>query len=335
MSESLSLDEASAIQESASSLSGGEASRYAAARPQDLAATERLVRTRLPTLEYINERAQDHIAASIASFGAIDVRVKAKMPTTMAYADLIKRLPLPTCLNVVDVAGFRGPAMVVVSAAILDTMVDSLFGGKGVAPAKTREGDFTDTEMRLIKRMLDGVLRTYAKEWDVLPSMGFRVKKQASNPQFVMISAPTDLVVTVAFEVFLAGSSDPAELLFCFPNSSIEPVRELLQAPVLGDASEVVTPWAGRMQARLSTAPLEMRAELSKVSLTISEIANLAVGDFIALDKTPAIDVSVDGEVLFRCKYGVSSAKYAIEIVEIVDPAPDVLAENLNGSESE
>lgn len=334
MSDSLSLDEASVIQESAQE-AGGKASRYAAARPQDLAATERLARTRLPTLEYINERAQDHIAASIASFGAVEVRVRAKMPMTMAYADLMKRLPLPTCLNVVDVSGFRGPAMVVVSPTILDSLVDSLFGGSGLAPARAREGDFTETELRLAKRMLEGVLRSYAKEWDVLPSMAFRVKKQASNPQFVMISAPTDLVVTVAFEVFLAGSSDPAELLFCFPNSSIEPIRELLQAPVLGDASEVVTPWAERMGARLSSAPLDVRADLSTVSLTIEEIANLSVGDFIALDKNPVIDASVDGEVLFRCRYGVSSAKYAIEIVEIVDPAPDALAEKLDESGSE
>lgn len=325
MSTELSLDEVAAAAE-ASRQDGAATpdhtpSRYAAVRPQDLARAERLTRLRYPKLELINERAAEKFARAVGGFGGLEARVKAKEVTSLSYGDLLKRLSVPANLTVLECAAFRGPALVVPGNDLLDTLVERLFGGSGKLGKKARQGGFSDTELRLSRRLLQAVCDAYAREWDFVPSMAFSIAAQQANPQLLNIAAPTDLVVICAFEVTVGPENQASEILFCFPFGSIEPLREQLAAPVVGGGATKVEPWGGRMESKIADASVQLVAELGTAELTLAEIACLEVGDVIALNRSSLIDATVSGHLLFRCRYGVANQQYAIEVQEVVgDP---------------
>jgi flagellar motor switch protein FliM len=322
MSTELSLDEvAAAAQASEASDGVATSARYVAARPQDLAASERLARLRFPRLDLINERACEKLARAVSLFSGMDCRVRNKTVSSLSYGELLKRFSVPANISLVDVQGLRGPSLVVVSNDLLDALVERLFGGTGKLAKKAKQGAFSDTELRLTKRLVDAVSRAYASEWDVLPGMSFQVKSQQSNPQYLDIAAPTDLVVICSFEVNFGQDGSPSEILFCFPYGSIEPIRSELIAPVVGGVTGEIEPWAEKMESKLADASFELVVELGSAELKLADIALLEVGDVIPLQSSEFIDASVLGYLLFRCRYGVSNQRYAIEIKEVVgDP---------------
>ena len=323
MSTELSLDEVAAAAQ-ASEMSEGAAApsaRYVAARPQDLAASERLARLRFPRLDLINERASEKLSRAITLFSGMDCHVRGKAVSSLSYGELLKRFSVPANISLMGVQGLRGPSLVVVANDLLDALVERLFGGTGKLAKKAKQGAFSDTELRLTKRLVDAVSRAYASEWDVLPGMSFQIRSQQSNPQYLDIAAPTDLVVICSFEVVFGQESSPSEILFCFPYGSIEPIRGELVAPVVGGVGNEVEPWAEKMESKLADATFELVAELGSAELKLSDIALLEVGDVIPLQSSELIDASVLGYLLFRCRYGVSNQRYAIEIKEVVgDP---------------
>lgn len=54
----------------------------------------------------------------------------------------------------------------------------------------------------------------------------------------------------------------------------------------------------------IQAAELNLVAELAKTQATVEELLAMQVGDFIELDRLPAIQAKVEGVPLFNCQYG-------------------------------
>ena len=75
------------------------------------------------------------------------------------YGEFVRNLPVPTNLNLVHMKPLRGTALFVFDPKLVFLVVDNLFGGDGRFHTRVEGRDFTQTEQRIIQRLLDLVLR--------------------------------------------------------------------------------------------------------------------------------------------------------------------------------
>jgi flagellar motor switch protein FliM len=293
--------------------------RPAGFRPYNLATQERIVRGRMPTLEIINERFARLLRLGLFNFMRRSANVTAGPVRVIKFSEFVRNLVVPSNLNLVHVKPLRGTSLFVFDPTLVFLVVDNLFGGDGRLQPKAERRDFTQTEQRIIQRLLNLVFDSYGKSWHPVYPIEFEYVRAETNIQFANVATPNEVVVVTTFEVNFG--SVIGEMHICTPYSILEPIRDLLSSSVQGEALEVDKRWVGRLSKQVQSAEVPLLVNLAQVQVTLNQILKMQVGDVIPLDIPEFVTASVDGVPVMECRYGVSNGRYALRMEKMLGSA--------------
>jgi flagellar motor switch protein FliM len=280
----------------------------------DLTSQDRIIRGRMPTLEMTNEKFARFFRASLSSLLRKVVSVSALSIDTIKYGDFLKTLPVPTSLHLFRIDPLRGNAIVVVESKVIFTLVDIVFGGSGREAFKVEGREFTAIENSLIKKVVLSALLDLEKAWKTLLDAKMTYQRSEINPQYAHIVPLTDVVIVVNFEIEMDYTSGVMSL--CIPYSTLEPIRDKLQAGFQSDQLEVDKHWEKRLKEELMSSGLELVAQLGRTHLLTRDVRDLKIGDVILLDRyaSDSIDIYVEGIPKFKAYPGVHRGNQALQI---------------------
>jgi len=250
-------------------------------RPYNLATQERIVRGRMPTLEMINERFARLLRISLFNFVHRNAEVSISPVRVSKYSEFIRNLVVPTNLNLIHIKPLRGTALIVLDPNLVFLMVDNLFGGDGRFHSRVEGRDFTQTEQRIIQRILSIVFETYAKSWEPIYPVKFEYIRSEMNTQFANVATPNEVVVSTTFTIELGPVS--GEMHFCIPYAMIEPIRDILSSSLQGETLEMDKRWVRLMTQQIQTAEVELVADLGIAKIHLWRHAEHARGRCIAI----------------------------------------------------
>jgi flagellar motor switch protein FliM len=285
-------------------------------RTYNLATQERIVRGRMPTLEIINERFARLLRIGLFNFLRRSAEVSVGSVRVSKYSEFIRNLVVPTNLNLIHMKPLRGTALMVFDPGLVFLLVDNLLGGDGRFHTRVEGRDFTQTEQRIILRILDIVFEAYTKSWEPVYPIEFEYIRSEMNTQFANIATPNEVVVSSTFTIELGPVS--GQIHFCMPYSMIEPIRDALTSSIQGEALEVDKRWIRLMTQQIQVAEVELVAELGKGRANFDEILNMKVGDVIPITVPDAIQATVDGVPVLECSYGVFNGQYALKVEKLM-----------------
>jgi flagellar motor switch protein FliM len=285
-------------------------------RTYNLATQERIVRGRMPTLEIINERFARLLRVGLFNFLRRSAEVSVGSVRVSKYSEFIRNLVVPTNLNLVHMKPLRGTALMVFDPGLVFLLVDNLFGGDGRFHTRVEGRDFTQTEQRIILRILDIVFEAYTKSWEPVFPVEFEYIRSEMNTQFANIATPNEVVVSSTFTVELGSVS--GQIHFCMPYSMIEPIRDALTSSLQGEALEVDKRWIRLMTQQIQIAEVEMVAVLGTGRASFDDILNMKVGDIIPITVPEQIQATVDGVPVMDCTYGVLNGQYALKVEKLL-----------------
>lgn len=285
-------------------------------RDYNLATQERIVRGRMPTLEIINERFARLVRIELFNFLRRTVEVSVGPVRITKYSDFVRNLVVPTNLNLIQMKPLRGTALMVFDPTLVFLVVDNMFGGDGRFHTRVEGRDFTQTEQRIIQRILNIVFETYSKSWEPVYPVQFEYVRSEMNTQFANIATPNEVVVAVTFNVELGPAS--GEIHFCFPYSMIEPIRDMLSSSLQGEVLGADKRWVKLMTQQVQAAEVEIVADLAKTNMQIGDVLNMKVGDVIPLNIDESIEAQVDGVPVMLCKYGMFNGQYALRVEKLL-----------------
>lgn len=296
-------------------------------RTYNLATQERIVRGRMPTLEIINERFARYLRVGLFNFLRRSAEVSVGSVRVSKYSEFIRNLVVPTNLNLIHMKPLRGTALMVFDPGLVFLLVDNLFGGDGRFHTRVEGRDFTQTEQRIILRILDIVFESYAKSWEPVYPVQFEYIRSEMNTQFANIATPNEVVVSSTFTVELGSVS--GQIHFCMPYSMIEPIRDALTSSLQGEALEVDKRWIRLMTQQIQVAEVELVATLGHGKTTFDELLNMKVGDIIPITVPESIEATVDGVPVMECGYGILNGNYALKVEKLLATSEQQLSGNL------
>ncbi|MBY0574468.1 MAG: FliM/FliN family flagellar motor switch protein, partial [Undibacterium sp.] len=174
----------------------------------------------------------------------------------------------------------------------------------------------TQTEQRIIQRILEIIYETYAKSWEPVYPVQFEYVRSEMNTQFANIATPNEVVVSTTFTIELGPVS--GEMHMCMPYSMIEPIRDLLTSSLQGETLEVDKRWVRLMTQQIQIAEVEIVADLGSAKVTLGDILNMKVGDVIPLSIPDVVSAKVDGTPVMECKYGLFNGQYALRVEKML-----------------
>jgi flagellar motor switch protein FliM len=286
------------------------------ARPYNLATQERIVRGRMPTLEIINERFARQLRIGLYNFLRRGIEVSVGPVKVTKYSEFIRNLVVPTNLNLVHFKPLRGTALMIFNPDLVFLMVDNLFGGDGRFHTRVEGRDFTQTEHRIIQRVLNIVFESYAKSWEPIYPIEFEFIRSEMNTQFANIATPNEVVVSITFAIELGQVS--GEMHFCIPYAMIEPVKDLLTSSLQAENLEVDKRWVRMMRQQIQMAEVEIIADLGTAQVSLGDIVNMKVGDVIPLNIPQTVEAKVDGIPVMECAYGKFNGQYTLRVEKLL-----------------
>ena len=289
------------------------------ARGYDLGKSVRIVRGRMPTLEIINERFGRLLRTSLYNLIRRATVISVGSVEILKFAEYVRKLHLPTSLNLVRFNPLRGTGLVILDPKLVFALVDVFFGGKG-RHAKIEGRDFTAIENRVIGSLLENVFTDLREAWSHVADLTIEKVGSEMNPHFANIVSPSEIVVVTRFNVDLDGVG--GDLHVAMPYAMIEPLRETLNSGMQSDRADHDDRWARTLEDEVGDAVVEIRALLGRSTISISELLNLRAGDVLSTDFTGQLTVFAEDVPMFRGTFGLSQGQQAIKIDNVIQRSP-------------
>ncbi len=280
----------------------------------DFSSQDRIVRGRMPTLELINERFARHMRISLFNMLRKTAEVSINGVQMMKFGEYQNTLYVPTSLNMVRFRPLKGTALITMEARLVFILVENFFGGDGRFHAKIEGREFTPTERRIIQMLLKLVFEDYREAWSPVMGVEFEYLDSEVNPTMANIVSPTEVIVVSSFHIELDGGGGDFHVVM--PYSMVEPIRELLDAGVQSDKMDTDVRWSRALREEIMDVPVNIRAKLLDVDLTLRDLMELQVGDIIPVDMPDSATVFVEDLPTYRAKMGRTGDNVALKISE-------------------
>jgi flagellar motor switch protein FliM len=286
------------------------------ARQYDFTSQDRIVRGRMPTLEMINERFARYFRISLFNLLRRTGEISVGGVQMLKFAEYVHSLFVPTSLNLVRVKPLRGTGLFILDPKLVFILVDNFFGGDGRYPAKIEGREFTPTEQRVIHMILQQSFRDLKQAWTPVMPIEFEYMSSEVNPHFANIVSPTEVVVVTTFHVELEGGG--GDLHVTLPYAMLEPIREILDAGVQSDRTDVDERWVTALREEIKEGEVELSSTLTETEITLREVLNLKAGDVIPVEMPGSVTLRAENIPVFRGRFGVAQGNCAIKITDRV-----------------
>jgi flagellar motor switch protein FliM len=282
----------------------------------DFTSQDRIVRGRLPALEIINERTARQLRISFFNLLRRSAEIAVGNVQMVKFTEYVHSLFMPASLNVIRMPPLHGMGLLVIDPKLVFSFVDNFFGGRGRFNTKIEGREFTPTEQRIIKLILDMAFRNIKEAWNPVVGIDIEFVSTEINPNFANIVSPSEVVVVSSFHIEFEGGGGDIHLTL--PYAMIEPIRDVLESGVQSDRVKLDERWGVSLRNELMHAEVELASTLAEARLSMRQLNNLQAGDIIPIEIPQAITALIDDIPVFRGVFGSSSGKNAIKVTELV-----------------
>jgi flagellar motor switch protein FliM len=278
------------------------------------------IRTLYMLHEHFARLTNTYLSGSLRTIVHIDVA----SVDQLTYEEFIRSLPNPSVIGVFKMAPLKGNAILEVNPNVVFSIIDRLFGGPGLPPAKNRA--LTDIEDAIIRRVINKTLECFQEAWKQVVALEPRLEVIETNPQFTQIVPPNDMVVIITLHIKIGQAEGLVNL--CIPYLVVEPIMSKLTTTywVASSVAKQGSPEHSHViQRKVEKTLIPMFTQLGQATVTIQELLGLTVDDVLQLDSKIADDLKiiVGQKEKFRGKPGLSGRKVAIQITQVVSEGED------------
>ncbi len=286
--------------------------------PYELVSPENVLTGIVPVLETINERFAHQMNAGLFELLRRSVDVAIGAVETRPYNDLVTSLAAPCSANVIRMAPLAGPGLLVFEQQLVFMVVDTFFGGRGKVYTSATVRDFTATEKRLIRRLLNLVFNALAGAWEPFVTVQCGHVEAEINPQFITAINPGECLAVTTLTVTIEEVGGALHL--ALPCSMFEPVRKTLLNSLLREHPAHSNRLTRLLREGVKDSRVELRGVLAEIDLSLRELLTLSAGDVIPVDIPDEAVLEAEGVAVYSGHYGVARGCQALKIRHTLTP---------------
>ncbi len=236
------------------------------------------------------------------------------------YSEFVMSSAPPSALYVVQVHPFQQQIVIELDPRLAIYTVEKLFGGPGIFLQKPRE--LSHIERRIMEKVMRRAFQELEKAWKQIHEVRLEEAGFESNAEFVQILPGVEPALVATFEVSIYEQR--SFLNICYPYILLERMlgHSAMKQWRSSSTTEVPPAIRQRYEAQLEKIEVELRAELGRTHLPLTELLTMEVGDVIVLERriNQPIQVYIGECEKFRAIPGRSGKHRALRILEVVPP---------------
>lgn len=287
-------------------------------QPYDFRKQRKLVRARLPGLKIIHDRFQRSFRQTLSGLVRKVVVVEALQTEMYRYGEWVSSLPVPSCMAINRLSPLIGQSIISMEPTFVYNLIDNIFGGgKFTAGLKKSEADFTTIELKMIQKLSRYFTSDLEKAWSTIFELAFEFVRTETNPEYVSIVAPSDVVIVTDFGVTFEEVS--AKMQLVIPLFALDPIKQLLSDHTFVEQSQPNPNWKIWIGKSMEDAKADLNVDLGSTEITMREVLGLKEGDVIQLDRyvSEPLEAKVEGMTKYFVRMGTSCGQQAIQVESV------------------
>ena len=289
----------------------------------------RVNKDQLRTLENLHDNFARLLSSTFSGAMRAVVDVETAFVDQTTYAEFIMSLSNPSCSYQFTLGPTNGQAIIDFAMPVTFAFVDRIFGGKG-SHKGVEPRTLTPIEVGVIHRITKRVIEDLEATWEPILRVEVTDIELETNPEFMQITAASEIVILLAFEVNSTNASGLVSL--CYPFFTLESIL-----PRLGQQSYVRISQTNKddliqqNNQRLNKTFMPVTAELGWTQISLGEARTLKTGDIICSDtpKTGPVVVFVEEEPKFLARpFAGENGKQALKIGGVIPPGHEEIYKN-------
>lgn len=237
----------------------------------------------------------------------------------VTYQEFMLSIPNPTIVTTFTLEPLEGKAVMEFSTTLGLPIIDRLLGGNGEGSTADRE--LTEIESHVIRNLLEDSMDFLREAWASMIDLSADLKDIESNPLFVQIVPPNDMILLITLEARIGNLSGIINIVY--PYVLLEPILSLLSAQTLyavatrGSSKEA----RDRTSTILQAVGLPLTVELGRSALSFREVLGLEVGDVVILETLTSdeLSVKIEGRDKFLCRPGLIGKNRGAQITHVLE----------------
>jgi flagellar motor switch protein FliM len=194
-----------------------------------------------------------------------------------------------SAFTIMSLPPLTGQAVLEVEFSLIFSIIDRMLGGMGKSISRN---NLTDIERPLIRQIIERMFAAFKAAWEGVVIVNPGIEGMETSAQFVQIAPPSDIVVTILFEVKVGTQRGAMSL--CIPYLVLKPITQKLSAQkwfAAGTKKQSTT--ARRLLSyQVNHVKVDCAVELGRTKLSMQDFVRLKEGDVLRLDRRSKDDIA-------------------------------------------
>ncbi len=290
--------------------SGGRTVAY---EVYDFRRPDKLSKDQLRTLQQVNETFARLISSGLSAYLRTPVQIDLVALEQVPYEDYLRGIN-HSVFTIMSLPPLAGQAVLEMEFGLVFTMIDRMLGGPGKPINRT---NLTDIERPLLRQTIERMFAAFKTAWEAVVVINPTVEGTEMSSQFVQIAPPTDVAVTILFEVRMGGARHAMSI--CIPYQVLKPIAGKLSAQKwFSGSSRKATPTTRQqLSLQVQDSRVELTVNLGETTLTMGQFVALRPGDTLRLSQpvTEPLTVLVGGVAKFVGRPAMQGKKIVCAVV--------------------
>jgi len=254
-----------------------------------------------------------HLSSELRSPIELEVINSSQLTWEAALGDV----PQPSILGVAACAPGKTTILICVEEALVLRMIERLLGGSYTDTPVPR--NLTQIDAALTHRIFERLLTTLSTVWQGLLGLSLSLVELQSDDTSLELLPPSHQP-TLELTIEARDQSASSTILLLVPYTAIEAASKGLgdSSPRHADGRAPGEVGSEAVRTALGAVPVEVRAEVGAIGLTIGEVLLLGEGDVVRLGAAGNAGITVGDSHLHSARPGLSGTRRAVQIIEPV-----------------
>ncbi|MBL8065373.1 MAG: flagellar motor switch protein FliM [Chthonomonadaceae bacterium] len=255
----------------------------------DFRRPDKFSKDQLRTLQMLHETFARLSGTGLSGFLRNSVNIELISLEQVPYEEYLRSIN-SSVFTILSIPPLNGQAVLEIEFEIIFTMIDKLLGGPGRTVGRSI---LTDIETPLVKDMIDRLFAGLKSAWEGVVIINPGIEAIETSAQFVQIAPPTDIVISVLFEVRIGETRGAMSL--CIPYMVLKPITAKLSAQRwFASGSRRQKPEYKRaIVQQVAASEVECSILLGKSRLQVRDFMRLRVGDVLRLNQRSNQDIQM------------------------------------------
>jgi flagellar motor switch protein FliM len=284
----------------------------------DFRRPDKFSKEQLRTLQMLHETFGRTAATNLSAYLRSPVSIDLVSLEQVPYDEYLRSLNR-SVFAVLALNPLSGEAALEMEFDLIFVMVDKLLGGPG---RTVNRSNLTEIETPLVRQIVDRILQSLKMSWEGVVIVNPSIDGIETSSQFVQIAPPSDIVVSILFELRVGDIRGAMSL--CIPYMLLKPITNKLSAQkwfMAGGARRQSPLTRQSLTTLISEAPVKCELSLGDSSITIKDFLSLRPGDVVKLRQkatTPTV-IKIAGKPKLLAKPVLDGKKVVLQIISRTD----------------